>query len=40
MILILLLNYNYELTFIEYIKLLNYIIIELLFPRNIWAIYC
>ena len=29
MILILLLNYNYELTFIEYIKLLNYIIIEL-----------
>ncbi len=40
MILILLLNYNYELTFIEYIKLLNYIIIELLFPRNIWVIYC
>ena len=39
MILILLLNYNYELTFIEYIKLLNYIIIEL-FPRNIWVINC
>ena len=33
-------KYNYELTFIEYIKLLNYIIIELFFPRNIWVINC